>query len=318
MMRTLSYVEAFNEALRQEMARDRDIVIFGENIQDGLRGETRGLHATFGSNRVIDMPISEQAMTGIGTGAALAGARPVIHFQVASLIFVAFDQLVNQAAKLPLMLGGQRHIPATYLIMGTGAAGGRAGQHSDNPYPFLLHGGIKSVCPATPYDAKGLVITALREDDPVAIFAPGGCLRQTGDVPDEPYAIPLGQGAIRREGTDVTVAAVGHLVAQAEAVAEELAGEGIGVEVWDPRSLLPLDHDGIAASVGKTGRLVLYDDSNRTCGFAARSFADLKAPIKRVTRANVTIPASATIEPETLPSPQRLADAIRVVAGWSA
>ena len=150
-------------------------------------------------------------------------------------------------------------------------------------------------------------------------------LQQRGEVPEEPYAIPLGQGIVRHEGSGVTVAAVGHLVAEAEAVAAELAGEGISVEVWDPRSLLPLDRDGLAASVGKTGRLVLYDDSSRTCGFAAelsatvaeRCFGQLKAPIKRVTRADVTIPASATIEKHTLPHPEQLAEAIRAVVGWA-
>jgi pyruvate/2-oxoglutarate/acetoin dehydrogenase E1 component len=270
---------------------------------------------------VIDMPISEAAFTGFATGAALAGGRPVVEYQVASLIFPAFDQLVNQAAKLPLMVGGQRHLPITYLVMAAGAGGGRAGQHSDNPYPYLMHAGIKTVCPSSPKDAKGLMVAAIREDDPVAFFAPAGLMKTSGEVPEELYATPLGQGVVRRQGTDATVVAVGHLVDQALAVAETLAGDGISVEVWDPLSLLPLDKEGLCASVNKTGRLVVFDDSNRTCGFAAevsslaaeRCFHQLRAPIKRITRADVTIPYSAGVEAAVLPEAHRLEAALRAV-----
>lgn len=325
MTRDLSFVEAMNEALMQEMARDDAIVIFGENIRGQGRGELRGLQDAYGDDRIIDLPISEAAMTGIATGAALAGGRPIVHFQVSSLIFPAFDQLVDQAAKLPLMLGGQAHIATTYMVMGCGASGGRAGQHSDNPYPYLIHAGIKSVMPSTPANAKGLLTTALRENDPVAFFVPVRLMATRGPVPKEPYAIPLAQGEIKREGTDVTVVAVGHLVAEAIATAEVLATAGINVEVWDPRSLLPLDRAGLAATVKKTGRVVLFDDSHRSCGFAAElagiiaehSFGDLKAPIKRVTRADVTIPFGEKIEAETLPDPRRLKAAISAVMAWT-
>ncbi|MDE0809786.1 MAG: alpha-ketoacid dehydrogenase subunit beta, partial [Alphaproteobacteria bacterium] len=223
MTRELSLAEAMNEALTQEMARDDSIVIFGENIRGQGRGELRGLQDAFGDDRVIDLPISEAAMTGIATGAALAGARPVIHYQVSSLIFPAFDQLVDQAAKLPLMLGGQAHVAATYLIMGAGASGGRAGQHSDNPYPYLIHAGIKTVMPSTPSDAKGLLATAIREDDPVAFFVPVRLTAMRGPVAEKQYVIPLAQGEVKRKGRDVTVVAVGHLVGDAIAAAEELA-----------------------------------------------------------------------------------------------
>jgi pyruvate/2-oxoglutarate/acetoin dehydrogenase E1 component len=325
MTRELSFAEAMNEALTQEMARDDSIVIFGENIRGQGRGEMRGLQDAYGDDRVIDLPISEAAMTGIGTGAALAGARPVIHYQVSSLIFPAFDQLVDQAAKLPLMLGGQVHVAATYLVMGAGASGGRAGQHSDNPYPYLIHAGIKTVMPSTPADAKGLLAAAIREDDPVAVFIPVRLTATRGPVPEEPYAIPLAQGEVRREGRDITVVAVGHLVSDALATAEALATEGIDIEVWDPRSLLPLDRAGLAETVAKTGRVVLFDDSHRSCGYAAElssfiaenSFGDLKAPIKRVTRADVTIPFSAAIEAEVLPDRHRLEQAIRAVMAWN-
>ena len=324
MTRELSFVEAMNEALTQEMARDDTIVIFGENIRGQGRGELRGLQDAYGDDRVIDLPISEAAMTGIATGAALAGARPVIHYQISSLIFPAFDQLVNQAAKLPLMLGGQAHVAATYLIMGAGASGGRAGQHSDNPYPYLIHAGIKTVMPSTPSDAKGLLATALREDDPVAFFVPVRLTSMRGPVAERQYAIPLAQGEVKRKGRDVTVVAVGHLVGDAIATAEALTKDDIDVEVWDPRSLLPLDRAGLATTVQKTGRVVLFDDSHRSCGYAAElssiiaenCFRDLKAPIKRVTRADVTIPFGQAIEAEVLPDPHRLERAIRAVVAW--
>ena len=324
MTRELSFVEAMNEALIQEMARDDTIVIFGENIRGQGRGELRGLQDAYGDDRVTDLPISEAAMTGIATGAALAGARPVIHYQVSSLIFPAFDQLVDQAAKLPLMLGGQAHVAATYLIMGAGASGGRAGQHSDNPYPYLIHADIKTVMPSNPSDAKGLLATAIREDDPVAFFVPVRLNAMRGPVPKKQYFIPLAQGEVKRKGRDVTVVAVGHLVGEAMAVADALDEDGIDVEVWDPRSLLPLDRAGLAATVRKTGRVVLFDDSHRSCGYAAElssiiaehCFRDLKAPIKRVTRADVTIPFGQAIESEVLPDQRRLERAIRAVAAW--
>jgi pyruvate dehydrogenase E1 component beta subunit len=319
--RPLTYIAAINEALHQEMAADPSVLVIGENIRGVKRPETSGLDAAFGSDRVVDMPISEAAFTGFATGAALTGGRPVVEFQVSSLVFCAFDQLANQAAKLPLMLGGQRHLPTTYLVMGAGAGGGRAGQHSDNPYPYLLHAGIKTAIPSTPKDAKGVMIAAIREDDPVAVFAPPALLAQEGEVPEEPYATPLGKGVVRRSGADVTLVAVGHLVNDALAVAAALADDGLSVEVWDPVSLLPLDKAGLAESVRKTGRLVVFDDSNRTCSFAAevsslvaeRCFDSLKAPIKRITRADVTTPYSHPIEQATLPSRERLGAAIRAL-----
>jgi len=321
---TLTFPEALNQALNQAMAEDPSVMLLGENIRGQGRGEMRGLQAAYGDGRVIDFPISEAAMTGFGTGAALAGGRPVIHYQISSLIFPSFDQLVDQAAKLPLMLGGQIHVPATYLIMGCGAAGGRAGQHSDNPYPYLIHAGIKSVIPSTPADAKGLTLAAIREDDPVAVFVPVRLMGTKGPVDETAEAIPLAQGALRREGRDVTVVAVGHLVQDALAIAETLAADGIEVEVWDPRSLLPLDRAGLIQSVAKTSRAVLFDDSNRSCGFAAElsgviaenCFNALKAPVKRVTRADVTVPFGQHIEDEVLPDRRRLEQAIRAVMAW--
>ena len=320
-MRTLGYVAALNEALHQAMAQDESVMVLGENIRNGVRAETRRLDERFAAGRVLDMPISEAAFTGFANGAAMAGLRPVVEFQVPSLIFPAFDQIVNQAAKLRLMLGGQGRIPVTFFLMGAGAGGGRAGQHSDNPYPLLMHAGIKTVVPATPQDAKGLLLAAIFEDDPVALVAPAGLLGASGEVPTEPCRTPLAQGLRRREGHDVTVCAVGHLVPAALEVAERLSCDGIEVEVWDPRSLLPFDKAGLAASVAKTGRLVVADDSGRTCGFAAevaglvaeRCFHMLRAPIKRVTRADVTISYSTPIEAAALPDGDQIESAVRAV-----
>ena len=325
-MRALGYVAALNEALHQAMAEDDAVMVLGENIRNGVRAETRGLDERFAAGRVLDMPISEAAFTGFANGAAMAGLRPVVEFQVSSLIYPAFDQIVNQAAKLRLMLGGQGRIPVTFFLMGAGAGGGRAGQHSDTPYPLLMHAGIKTVVPATPEDAKGLLLAAIFEDDPVALVAPAGLLGAAGEVPEERYRTPLARGLRRREGRDVTVCAVGHLVPAALEAAGRLAHAGIEVEVWDPRSLLPFDKAGLAASVEKTGRLVVADDSARTCGFAAevaslvaeRCFDVLKAPIKRVTRADVTISYSTPIEAAALPDGEQIERAVRAVVAPAA
>ena len=320
-MRTLTYVGALNEALHQAMAEDDSVIVLGENIRNGVRAETRGLDERFAAGRVLDMPISEAAFTGFANGAAMAGLRPVVEFQVSSLIYPAFDQIVNQAAKLRLMLGGQGRIPVVFFLMGAGAGGGRAGQHSDNPYPLLMHAGIKTLMPATPKDAKGLMLAAIFENDPVALVAPAGLLGESGEVPEAAYRTPLARGALRREGRDVTVCATGHLVAAALGTADRLTRCGIEVEVWDPRSLLPFDKEGLAASVEKTGRLVIADDSGRTCGFAAevaglaaeRFFHALKAPIKRITRADVTVAYSTPIESAVLPDGKQIENAVRAV-----
>lgn len=323
--RQLRFLQAMNEAYTQEMARDSHIIILGEDIRSGIRGETKGLLEQFGPDRVLDTPISEAGFVGFATGAAMAGLRPLVQFQVPSLIYVAFDQLVNQAAKLRLMMGGQARIPVTYTLMVAGSRGGVAGQHSDNPYPYLLHAGLKLVCPSTPYDAKGLLISAIREEDPVVFIAPAMALAQRGPVPEEPYTVPLGVGEIKRPGSDVTVVAVGHLIPEALKVADEFEAKGISVQVWDPRTLLPLDKEGLCAAVRSTGRVVIYDDAARTCGFASeisailaeRAFDALKAPIKRVTRADAPMPYALPLERAVLPKPDELAAAIHATVTFN-
>jgi pyruvate/2-oxoglutarate/acetoin dehydrogenase E1 component len=320
-MARLRYLQALNAALRSAMARDERVFIIGEDIRGNLRGETAGLYDEFGGDRVVDAPISEAAFTGLATGAAMSGMRPIVEFQIPSLVYVSFDQLVNQAAKMRLMLGGQAAVPVTYLIMAAGWRPGLAAQHSDQPYPYLVHAGMKVVCPATPYDVKGLVAAAIREDDPVAVIAPAEALGFRAEVPDEDYVIELGVGEVRRAGDDVTIVAVGHLVQVALAMADELAGEGVNAEVWDPRTLLPLDREGLFKSVRRTGRVVVFDDSNRTCGYAAElvslvaehCFSELRARPRRVTRADMPIPFSRALEREPLPTREGLGQVVREV-----
>lgn len=314
--RPIRYQQALSQALRDEMAADSSVVVLGEDVRQALRGVTRGLAAEFGDDRVVDTPLSEQAFTGVATGLALSGFRPVVEFQIPSLLYLAFEQIVNQANKFRLMTGGQASVPVTYLVPGSGARRGLAGQHSDNPYSLFVHAGVKTVVPATAEDAYGLFVSAIRDDDPVVVFAPAAALGARSVPPDGLVPIPLGVGRIHREGTDVTVVAVGHLVHDALAVAEALAPE-ISVEVVDPRTLYPMDWPLIEASLHKTRRLVVFDDSNVSCGFAAEVVATaaeavrLDARPRRVTRADVVIPFAVGLETALLPTREQLTDAIR-------
>jgi pyruvate/2-oxoglutarate/acetoin dehydrogenase E1 component len=281
---------------------------------------TAGLLARFGPDRVLDTPLSEQAFTGFATGAALAGLRPVIEFQIPSLLFLVFEQIVNQAHKFSLMTGGQARVPVTYLVPGSGSRTGWAGQHSDHPYSLFVHSGVKTVVPATPTDAYGLLATAIRDDDPVVVFAPAGAL---GVREDTDFAalgpVPLGTGRVHRSGSDVTVVAIGHLVHDALAVAEDLAAEA-SIEVFDPRTLYPFDWDGLAASVARTGRLVVIDDSNRSCGIGAEILAGaaerfaLSAPPARVTRPDgAVLPFALELDLAVQPGRAQLVTAIEEV-----
>jgi acetoin:2,6-dichlorophenolindophenol oxidoreductase subunit beta len=320
-MPKLRYLQALNAALGDEMRRDPSVFVLGEDVRQSLRGVTKGLVGEFGPSRVIDTPLSEQAFTGFATGAALMGMRPVVEYQIPSLLFLVFEQIVNQAQKFRLMTGGQASVPVTYIVPGSGARRGLAAQHSDHPYSFFIHAGVKTVVPSTADDAYGLLISSIRDDDPVVFFAPAAVLGRRDEVMDS-HVVPLGQARIHREGRDVTLVAVGHLVHDGLRVAEALEAEGISVEVFDPRTLLPFDHESLATSVRKTGRLVILDDCYHTAGFAAEvaAFAaehlsdSMRAPIRRVTRADVPIGFALPLELYALPSEARLAAAIRAVA----
>lgn len=320
-MPILSYLKALNRALTAEMERDPAVCVFGEDIRVAVSNVTTGLVKKFGPERVLDMPISEQAFTSFATGAALNGQRPVIEFQIPSLLFLVFEQIANQAHKLSLMTGGQARVPVTYLLPSSGSRVGWAGQHSDHPYSLFAHVGIKTVVPATPTDAYGLLVTAIRDDDPVIMFAPAGAINRREDVDfGQLGPIPLGVGRIHRTGEDVTVVAVGHYVEDALAIAEELSGN-ISVEVFDPRTIYPFDWDGLAASVNKTGRLVVIDDSNRTCGIGGEILATaaermhLVAPPIRVTRPDgAVLPFARSLDLAVQPNREQLRQAIEDVA----
>jgi len=315
-VRNIRYLKAVSDAVLQEMEKDNSIFYMGEDVRCGLRGISRGFMEKFGPDRVINTPISESGFVGIATGAAMEGMRPILEFEINEFVFFAFDELIDQAQKYHYMSGGKYKVPVTYLV--PLMLGSMAGQHSDYPYAHTVHAGMKTILPSTPYDAKGLIISAIRDNDPVMVFLPTRVLAGKGDVPEGQYSIPFGQGDIKREGDDITVVATGHMVIDALNAAKILEQEGISLEIYDPRTLLPLDIDLLVKSVNKTGRAVIFDDSNRTCGFAAeiaaiisdKCFESLKAPVKRVTRADCIVPFSPLLEKQILPKDTHLIDIV--------
>lgn len=320
-MPKLSYLKALNRALGDEMERDPAVFVLGEDVRLALTNATAGLRDRFGAQRVVETPLSEQGFTNFATGAALAGLRPVVEYQIPFLLMLVFEQIANQANKFRVMSGGQVRVPVTYLLPAAGARPAWGGQHSDQPYGMFVHMGVKTVLPATPTDAYGLLVSAIRDDDPVVVFAPLSALGIREDVDFAALGpVPLGRGRVHRPGEEVTVVATGHLVHDALAVAQQLADE-VSVEVFDPRTLYPFDWDGLAASVAKTGRLVVVDDANRSCGMAAEVLATaaeempLRAAPKRVTRPDgAVVGCSPALDPALQPSRDQLAMAVRAVA----
>jgi pyruvate dehydrogenase E1 component beta subunit len=318
-MAKLSYAKALNRALADELERDESVFVFGEDIAAGIARFTAGLAKRFGPERIIDTPISEQAFTSMATGAALVGLRPVIEFQIPSLLFLVFEQIANQAHKFSLMTGGQVSVPVTYVVPSSGSREGWAGQHSDHPYSLYAHVGLKTIVPATPTDAYGLLVSAIRDDDPTVIFAPAAAMDRREDVTTELVPVPIGSARIHRYGHDVTVVALGHLVTLALAVANELADE-ISVEVFDPRTVYPFDWSTLAESLDRTGRLVVIDDSNRFCGFGAEILATvaeemrLTAPPRRISRPEgAVLPFAQALDHAIQPGRDQLTTAIRAV-----
>lgn len=274
-------------------------------------------------DRVVDMPKSVATLVSSATGLAMIGMRPIIEFNNSEDFYLAFSGLLDQAAKLRYMSGGKLKFPVTYLFIEDNDFYDFNILSSDNPYSFLLHGAMKVVMPSCPYDAKGLLISAIRDDDPVAVFLPTRAAADKGNVPQEQYTIPLGSADIKRQGTDVTVVATGHLVQTALSAADKLQEEGISIEVFDPRSLLPFDTRTLEKSIAKTGRAVIIDESPITCGFgsfvssiiAEDLFSYLKAPVKIVARADVPVPFSQPLEEYVLPNEDKLINAIKKIAG---
>jgi pyruvate/2-oxoglutarate/acetoin dehydrogenase E1 component len=320
-MREVGFIQAINEALAEEMERDPGVFIMGEDVKLGAFGATRGLIDKFGPQRVRNTPISEAGFAGAGIGAAMAGMRPVVEIEFASFFYCCWDQICNQAGKLRYMSGGQARMPITFRCV-FGAMGSAAAQHSEVVYPQLLAApGLKIVVPSDAGDMKGLLKAAIRDDDPVLVFEHGRLGFTRGTVPDGDHLVPLGKGAVKRAGTDVTIVAIGAMVPMALTVADELARDGIAVEVFDPRSLVPLDEEGLLASVAKTGRVVIADEGHRRGGAAAdlaaiiidNGFDSLNAPIKRVTALDTPIPFSPPLEEFVLPNEAKIKAAVLAV-----
>lgn len=324
--RTISFVEALNEAITQEMAEDPSVIMMGEDIATtgGIFQVSKGLLDKYGKERVFDTPISEATFVGCGIGAAITGLRPIVEIQIFDFVALTMDMLVNQAAKFRFMLGGKPKVPV--VVRGPQGGGVRlAAQHSQSLEAWFAHvPGLVVMAPSSPYDAKGLLISAIRDDNPV-VFLESKLLylNSNGPVPQEAYAIPVGKGQIKREGTDVTVVATMAMVPRALNAAAQLSEEGISVEVIDPRTLRPLDEDLILSSVRKTSRLVIAHEAWTRFGFGAevsaivneKAFDWLDAPIIRVGAPDIPMPYNDELERWTIPSQRRIVDAIHEVLG---
>lgn len=325
-MAQITYLEAIRTALRDELARDEAVYVLGEDVAlGGPFGATKGLAEEFGERRVVNTPISEGAVMGLATGAAVAGLRPVVEVMYADFVTLAMDQLVNHAAKLHYMSGGQLRVPLTVRVQ-QGAVGNSGAQHSQSLEAWFTHvPGVKVVMPSNPADAQGLLKSAIRDDNPVLFIEHRGLYWTRQSVPDgeEAQLVPIGHAAVRRGGEGATVVATSRMVDVALEAAEVLADEGVDVEVIDPRSLLPLDVDTIAASVRKTGRLVIAHEAVTTGGFGAELaariqdevFDYLDAPIVRIGAPFAPVPASPVLERSYVPGRDRLLAALRQVTG---
>lgn len=323
-MREVTYREALREALREEMIRDENVFLLGEDIGPYWGGPfrvTKGLAEEFEEERVRDTPISESAIVGAAVGAAITGTRPVAEIMFGDLTTLIMDQLLNQAAKLRYMFGGQAKVPVVVRTpLGAGAS--MAAQHSQSPEAWFMHvPGLKVAIPSTPQDAKGLLKTAIRDDNPVIFFEHKLLYSLKGLVPEEEYTIPFGEADIKREGRDVTIVATLYMVHKALKAAEELSAEGISAEVVDPRTLVPLDKGAIINSVKKTGRVVIVTEDCKRAGVSAEIAAILAeealdyldAPIRRVAEPDTPIPFSPPLEQFVIPDEKSIIEAVKGV-----
>ncbi|GAA4081893.1 MULTISPECIES: alpha-ketoacid dehydrogenase subunit beta [Actinomadura] len=335
MARTISYREAINEALAQEMERDPSVIVIGEDnaggagspgdddAWGGVLGVTKGLYHRF-PGRVLDTPISESAFIGAAVGAATRGLRPVAELMFIDFMGVCFDQIFNQAAKFRYMFGGKAETPVVVRTM-YGAGLNAAAQHSQCLYPVFTHiPGLKVVLPSSPYEAKGLLIQSIRDNDPVIFCEHKAMYDVTGEVPEDSYTIPFGEANVVRDGDDVTIVALGRMVAMAEQAAAELAGQGIEAEIIDPRTTSPLDTETILESVENTGRLVIVDEANPRCGMASdisglvaqEAFGALRAPIAMVTAPHTPVPFAQSLESLYIPDAQKVTNAVKKTMDW--
>jgi pyruvate/2-oxoglutarate/acetoin dehydrogenase E1 component len=336
MARKILFQQAINEALDQEMARDPTVIVMGEDVVGGtgaegemdawggVLGVTKGLYGKYG-DRIMDTPISESAFVGAAIGAATCGLRPVCELMFIDFLGVCFDQIYNQAAKFRYMFGGKARTPVVIRTM-IGAGFRAAAQHSQCLYPVFTHiPGLKVVIPSSPYEAKGLLIQAIRDDDPVIFCEHKALYAMEGEVPEESYTIPFGEANIVREGKDVTIVAFARMVDFAQKAAAALAKDGISCEIIDPRSTSPLDEDTILESVENTGRLVIVDEASPRCGMAAdiaamvaqKGFSSLTAPIEMITPPHTPVPFSGVLEDLYIPSPARIEAVVRKVAEYA-
>jgi pyruvate dehydrogenase E1 component beta subunit len=322
-MPKMMIANAINNAIKLEMERDPNIYLAGEDVSVGVFGVTKGLIEQFGEKRVRDTPITESAIIGSAVGAAVCGLRPVVELMFIDFVGVCMDQLFNQAAKMKYMFGGKARLPIVVRTM-YGAGGGGAAQHSQSLEAWFMHvPGLKVVLPSTPYDAKGLLISSIRDDNPVIFMEHKAIYFIDGEVPEEAYTIPLGQADIKREGQDVTVVATGRMVHLSLDVAEKLSSEGISIEVVDPRTLSPLDEETILESVKKTSRLVIVHEEVKFAGSGAeiaaivaeKAFDYLDAPIIRVGAPFTPVPFSPVLEKEFIPNEDKIIQAIKTVMG---
>jgi pyruvate/2-oxoglutarate/acetoin dehydrogenase E1 component len=335
MARTISYREAINEALAQEMERDERVIVMGEDnaggagspgdddAWGGVLGVTKGLYHKF-PGRVLDTPISESAFIGAAIGAATRGMRPVAELMFIDFMGVCFDQIFNQAAKFRYMFGGKAVTPVVIRTM-YGAGLRAAAQHSQALYPIFTHiPGLKVVVPSSPYEAKGLLAQSIRDDDPVIFCEHKLMYDTTGEVPEESYTIPFGEANVAREGGDLTIVAIGRMVNVALEAAEQLASSGIEAEVIDPRTTSPLDTDTILESVEATGRLVVVDEATPRCNMATdisatvaqEAFGALQAPSQMVTAPHTPVPFADTLEDMFMPDAQKVANAAKAAVEW--
>ncbi|MGA0275976.1 MAG: alpha-ketoacid dehydrogenase subunit beta [Dehalococcoidia bacterium] len=313
------FMQALGMGIAEEMRIDPKVFLMGEDVRASVYGAAAGLHEEFGDDRVLNTPLSENGFFGAAVGASAVGMRPVVE-TLTSFMWVGMDQLVSQAAKMRYMFGGQVNLPVVYrAVMYYG--GGSAAHHSDRSYPVFMNiGGLKVVTPGTPADAKGLMKTAIRDDDPVIMFEDGTLFGTRGEVPDDPdFTIPFGKANVIREGSDATVVAIAGSVPNAIAAAEQLASEGISVEVVDPRTLVPLDKETILNSVTKTGRLIVADPAAKVCSAASEimsivgeeAFWDLQAPMQKVASKQVHIPFAASLEQLVYPTKDGIIEAVK-------
>jgi pyruvate/2-oxoglutarate/acetoin dehydrogenase E1 component len=333
--RTITFREAINEAMRLEMRRDPTVILFGEDVAGGatlahMEGENKeawggvlgvstGLAPEFGRNRVLDTPISESAFIGAAVGAASTGLRPIAELMFVDFFGVCFDQIFNQGAKLRYMFGGKAQVPMVIRSM-IGAGVRAAAQHSECLYSIFAHiPGLKTVVPSTPYDAKGLLSSAIRDNDPVIFFEHKVLYDTEGEVPEDNYTIPIGVADIKREGKDVTIVTLGRMVHFSLEAAERLAADGIDAEVVDLRSISPMDEDAVLTSVKKTHGLVVVDEDNPRCSLATdvvalvadRAFDYLDAPCKMITAPHTPVPFSPTLEDVYIPSVDTIVSTVK-------